>query len=268
MWGIGAFLNLAGTMDTNATNDNINMRNMSWQENLSNTAVQRRRKDMELAGINPILAANQGASTPSVSPIPMQNPGAGLNGVGANAMTAAAQIKNINADTDLKAANASLARAHVPNAPDSEIDVQDLDDPTKTNATPGVKNRNLGNYEQDEIASRIAVNKEAAPEMAARVGVDNASADQLKQAIVNAQAMIPQINAQTTSAQASASVADDVAKLNKRGLELANILSESEIPQAKAAAEFYKTQVGKATGAAPALALLKDLLAVLKGLPK
>lgn len=43
-------------------------KNRSWQTEMSNTAYQRAVKDMQLAGINPILAySNGGSSTPSGS---------------------------------------------------------------------------------------------------------------------------------------------------------------------------------------------------------
>lgn len=72
MWG--AREQRRGQEATNATNLQIAVENRSFQERMSSTAHQRQVKDLKTAGLNPILSAGGGASSPPGSMATMQNP--------------------------------------------------------------------------------------------------------------------------------------------------------------------------------------------------
>lgn len=86
---------------TNEANLNIAKKQRNFQEVMSNSAHQREVKDLIAAGLNPILSAKGGASTPSGSTATMTNTGKSAIETGLLAAQAKANIAKTQADTVL-----------------------------------------------------------------------------------------------------------------------------------------------------------------------
>lgn len=111
MGGIGALLGFAGQRSANKRNIALAREQMAFQERMSNSAYQRAMADMRKAGLNPILAAKQPASTPGGQTTRVDSAlGAGVNAFNTTA-SAQAQIKNLSANTNLTSAKALKANS-------------------------------------------------------------------------------------------------------------------------------------------------------------
>ncbi|AXH76080.1 MAG: DNA pilot protein [Microviridae sp.] len=89
-----------GQESANQTNITSAREQMAFQERMSGTAHQREVKDLQAAGLNPVLSANSGASTPSGSIIPVSNAAPNYSGIADKGISTAIQLAQMKKGFD------------------------------------------------------------------------------------------------------------------------------------------------------------------------
>lgn len=132
----GAATGAAGGLLTNYLNSREMKKQREWLEKMSNTAHQREVTDLREAGLNPILSATggNGASTPSASIVPMEDPiEKGIN--------SALAIRNQQSQINLQESQAAQAQTQA--------------GLNSANAKQAEENVNLMRSQQAQIAENI-----------------------------------------------------------------------------------------------------------------
>lgn len=213
-----------------------------WQEQMSNTAYQRGTADMKAAGLNPMLAYSQGgASTPGGAMGQSHGANITANPFRHVGPTTAAQIRNIDAQTEKADAEAQEIKARTP--------------------THEVTRENL-RQQIGESAMRIE-------KIIAETDRETASAANIRQQTTNLKETLPQIRATIENLQASTKQTTALTSEARQRIAAALPGLERQLKQLELT---YRTMEGPgresthAFEASPAGSVLRSIKDALKGL--
>lgn len=144
-------LSYFGQQSANETNLNVANAQMAFQKQMSNTAHQREVKDLNAAGLNPMISAmrGQGASTPAGATTRVESATKDAVNSGATAATVTAMLDKIKAETNQSNTAAALNAAQIPT-------VQALSGLHTASAGQARSAENLNNQQVEHISQQIS----------------------------------------------------------------------------------------------------------------
>lgn len=181
-------LGYAGTQSTNDQNAAIAQANNAWSAQQYATRYQTMTKDMQSAGLSPMLAYSQSAgSAPTAQQVQFQNPMSSATQAyheSSQRDVMSAQIKNIESDTAKNEAIAALNKAQANEAEERAL----LTNAQKAQTALGIHHTTQTDKPTQKALgamywSQVAVNKETLPKIAQEIKTGGAYA---KQAYANA----------------------------------------------------------------------------------
>lgn len=107
----GAGATMLGQYMANQENKELARNQMDFQERMSSSAHQREVEDLKRAGLNPILSASKGASTPAGASAQMQNIAEGVGSTALGAETLKQNLVKQNADIEKQKSEIGLIQS-------------------------------------------------------------------------------------------------------------------------------------------------------------